>query len=95
MRNVERRLERLERLPQMQPPPTPLEEIRTQALRRVSSEDLALMRILLADAQGGSRREFTDREVEVMKAYNSDLDAEAQRMGFGSYAQAERRGGRR
>ena len=96
MRNIERRLERLERLPQMQPPPSPLEQIRAQALHKISDQDLDLLRTLArSECRRGTAGSSTDRETEILQAHHVALEAEAQRMGFKSYAQAERRWGRK
>jgi len=43
MKFIERRLVRLERLPQFQPPPTWLQRIEALALGQVSDEDLKLL----------------------------------------------------
>src|SRR5271154_2389668 len=43
MRNVQRRLDVLERLPQFQPPPSPLDQIGRLAPKQLSNEELALM----------------------------------------------------
>jgi hypothetical protein len=72
-----------------------LEQIRAQALRRLSDGDLDLMRILTIDRNVRADRKFSAGELEMLQTYQAALETEAQRMGFNSYAQAERRGGRK
>ena len=95
MQNMQRRLHRLERLPQMKPPPTRLEQIRALAYGRLSNEELATLRILTVDLNAGLNRVKSETELEALATLGRAFDEEAQRMGFKSYAQAERRGGRR
>jgi len=94
MRNVERRLQMLERSPQFQPPPSPLQEIERRALHLVSNEDLQLMKLIAMDVAAGALRTLTDRESAVLVAHAAALDVEAQQIGFRSFAHAERRWGR-
>ena len=92
MLNVQRRLRALERLPQYQPPPSRLHEIENLALRQVSDEDLAVMVILATHREAGKDRPITERESEVLAAHDAVREKVAQRMGFTSFAEAERRG---
>jgi hypothetical protein len=94
MRNVERRLQVLERSPQFQPPPSPIQEIEHRAFRQVSNEDLQLMKLMAMDVAAGVPRTLTDRESAVLVAHAAALEVEAQQMGFRSFAHAERRWGR-
>lgn len=90
MRNMRRRLHKLERLPQYQPPPGPLREIEHRALHQVSNEDLTLMKLIATDVAAGVRRNLTDRESQILAAQAAALDMEARRMGFKSFAHARR-----
>jgi hypothetical protein len=95
MRNVERRLQVLERLPQFQPPPSLLEQIKSLALRQLSDEDLEMMIHMTRDLEGGVRTTISERESATVAAQGAALETEAQRMGFRSFAEAARNGGRR
>jgi hypothetical protein len=91
MRNMRRRLQLLERLPQFQPPPSPLEQIKELALKQLSDEDLALMKDMI---RGWDKRvcwALSPSESAAVTSHHAALDAEARRMGFQSYADAERR----
>jgi hypothetical protein len=92
MKNALLRLRALERLPQFQPPPSRLHEIEDLALRQVSDEDLAVMVIMATHQEAGKDRPITERESEVLATHNAVREKEAQRMGFTSFAEAERRG---
>jgi hypothetical protein len=96
MRNFERRLHKLEQLPQFQPQAGPLDEIERQALRHLSDEDLQIMINVTRDAAAGVRRVISETESAVVAAHNAAArDTEARRMGFGSFADAERSAGPR
>ena len=95
MRNIRQRLNKLEQLPQFQPPPGPLETIEVCALRQLSDEDLQVMIILTSDVERGVQREISERERAVLAAHNAVRETEAQRVGFKSFAEAERIGGQR
>ncbi len=95
MRNVERRLQVLERLPQFQPPPSLLEQIEGLALRQLSDDDLAVMISMTRDLAAGVRTTITERESAAVAAQNAARETEAQRMGFKSFADAARIEGRR
>lgn len=45
MQNMRRRLQTLERIPQYQPSPISLQQIRTVVMRSLSDEDLELLRV--------------------------------------------------
>jgi hypothetical protein len=95
-REMRRRLHALEgQLPQFQPPPSPLEQIQTLAMRDVSQEALEQMINMARDRDGGMSRTLLQSEVAAMAEYEAALETEARRMGFESFADAERRGGRR
>jgi hypothetical protein len=94
MRNMRRRLHKLERLPQLKPLSTASEQIENCALRQLSNEDLGLMKIIATDVATGVAREISERELKMLAAHNAVREAEAQRMGFRSFAEAERRGRR-
>jgi hypothetical protein len=94
--SVRRRLEVLERLPRLQPPPGPLEQIRTLAQQHMSDEDLDLMIHMARDRKRGVSRMLSPSEVEASERHEVALETGAQEMGFKSLADAERRaGGRR
>jgi len=95
MRNVERRLQVLEQLPQFQPPPSRLEQIESLALRQLSDEDLEVMINMTGDLETGVRTTITERESAAVAAQNAARETEAQRMGFKSFADAARIEGRR
>jgi hypothetical protein len=96
MRNVRRRLHALERLPQLQPPPSGLEQIRTLALQSLSEKDLELLRaISLEQAAGMPPRELSEQEAAACAAWEAALEMEARRMGLRSWAEAETAGQRR
>jgi hypothetical protein len=95
MRNVERRLQVLERLPQFQPPPSRLEQIDSLALRQLSDEDLEVMINMTRDLEAGVRTTISRRESTAVAAQNAARETEAQRMGFRSFAEAGRIEGRR
>ena len=95
MRNVRRRLQVLERLPQLQPPPSPLEQIGSLALKQMSDEDLVLMINMTLDRDRGVCRTLLPSELAALATQDAALETEARRMGFRSFAEAERRAGRR
>lgn len=87
---MRRRLHKLERLPQFQTPPSPIQEIERRALHLVSNEDLELMKLIATDVALGVRRTLTDRESEMLAAHAAALDMEARQLGFRSFAHARR-----
>ena len=94
MRNMRRRLDALERLPQFQPPPSPLEQIRKLAEDQMSDADLELLLNMFRDQERGVCRPRLPSEVAALARHDAALETEAQRMGFKSCADAERRAGR-
>jgi hypothetical protein len=95
MRNFERRLHKLEQLPQVQVPAGPLCQIESQALRHLSDEDLQIMINMTRDVEAGLRQAISETESAVMVAHDDALETEARRMGFMSFADAERSAGPR
>jgi hypothetical protein len=93
MRNMLRRLQALERLPQFQPPPSPLEQIRKLALDQMSHEDLEVI-IHMVERDRGESQILLPSEVAALARRSAALETEARRMGFTSFADAERRAGR-
>jgi hypothetical protein len=93
MRSVQRRLRVLERLPQFQPPPSPLEQIGTRVLKQMSFEDFDLIMVVLRKQDRGECQTLLPSESAAVESYNAGLDTEARRMGFKSYADAQRRAG--
>jgi hypothetical protein len=91
---MRRRLERLERSPEFRPPPSPLEQIWRRALEPMSDEDIELLRIASEEKALGVRRTLSQRESAALAGYEAALETEARRMGFRSFADAERCGGR-
>jgi hypothetical protein len=90
MKNLQRRLHKLEQMPQFQPPPSPRKQFEERVVRRISNEDLDLMIAMATDAEAGVERTLSERELAVMEAYYVLREAEARRLGFRSFAQAER-----
>jgi len=95
MRNTQRRLCKLEQLPQFQPPQGVLDEINSLALRHLSDDDLEVMITMTSDLQRGVRSAISERESAVLAAQNAALEAEARLAGFRSLADAKRKGGQR
>jgi hypothetical protein len=93
MKNALRRLRVLERLPHLQPPPSPFEQIEDRALRQISDEDLEVMIKMTRDLEAGVRQTISERESAMLVAHNAARETEARRMGFRSFAQAKRRAG--
>jgi hypothetical protein len=99
-RQMRRRLDRLERSPKFQPPPSPLEQIWGRALELISDEDLALLRSVseAEDAreakEAGVLQMLSPGESAALAAYEAAAETEARRMGFRSFADAERCGRR-
>jgi hypothetical protein len=95
MKEMQRRLHKLEQMPQFQPPPSVLKQIENLALARICYEHLVPLYILGTDRAAGVERVVSESELEALAAQNAALEAAARQMGFKSYAQAKRRGGRR
>jgi hypothetical protein len=83
-RSMRGRLEVLERVPQLKPPPGPLEQIRTLAQQHMSDEDLELMIKMARDREGGVSRMLLPCEVEALQRQNAELETEARGLGFRS-----------
>jgi hypothetical protein len=94
MRNMRRRLHKLEQLPQFQPPPSPIQEIERLAVRRLSDEELEVMINMTRDLEAGVRQAISEAESAVVAVYDAAFDTEARRMGFSSFAEAQREAGR-
>ncbi|MGD1097143.1 MAG: hypothetical protein ABSB35_34795 [Bryobacteraceae bacterium] len=90
MRNIQLRLNKLERLPQFQPPPGPLEKIEHLAAKKLSDKDLDVLLILDRDMRGGVSREMSETELAAWEVYRALRETEAQRMGFESLDDPER-----
>lgn len=96
MKNVRRRLQVLERLPQLPAPPSVREQITSLALQSLSAQDFELLRdISLAQATGIGYRELSEGEAVARAAWEAALETEARRGGFSSFAEAERTAGQR
>jgi hypothetical protein len=94
MRKMLRRLQVLERLPQLQPPPSPLEQIRKLVLDQMSNEDLGVI-IHMIERDRGECQTLLPSELAAMARQNAARETEARRIGFRSYADAERQAARR
>jgi len=90
MRNLRRRPRVLERLPRLQLPPNPLEQIRSLALRSLSQEDFELLPAAEMPPRG-----LSDDEMGACAAWRNALETEARKAGFRSFAEAERTVGQR
>lgn len=90
MPNVRKRVERLERFLAPQPGPNPYDAIQRLALQSLATEDLTV----LADVIEQGRREcqWTERESTAVKALTCAFEQEAQRAGYRSMAEFQRRG---
>jgi hypothetical protein len=77
-------------MPQFQPPPSLLKQIEERAIRQVSNEDFDSMIAMATDAEAGVERALSERESAVVAAYGVLRETEARRLGFRSFAQAER-----
>jgi hypothetical protein len=93
MKNVRRRLQVLEQLPQFQPPPSPLEQIEDRALRQISDDDLEVMINMTRDLEAGVRQTISERESAMLVAHDAARETEARRMGFRSFNHAKRSAG--
>jgi hypothetical protein len=93
--SMRRRLQVLERLPQFQPPPSALEQISSLAMKQMSNEDLDVMINLASDRERGVSRVVLPSEFEALARQDAALETEALRMGFKSFADAERGVGQR
>ena len=94
MPSVRKRLEALERSLLSKPDPGVDHVVVSQALRRLSTEELVSLRDAAADKQQGKIRELTEHELAALAAYSSALELECQRAGFRTIAEFERSSGR-
>src|SRR5579862_7216061 len=95
MRNIRRRLQALERLlPPVQPPPRPVDKIGSLVIKQMSDEDLALTIQVVDDWHAGVSRARLRSESEALARWGSALETETRRMGYESFDDAERHGGR-
>ena len=91
MQSLRRRVRALERLLQLRLPPSPLEQIRRLALESLSSQDLELLWVILREQKEETQsRELSAREQAAWAAWLGSVEAVARRMGFRSFAEAER-----
>ena len=91
MRNLQRRVRTLERLLQWRVSPNLIEQITRRALESLSSEDLELLGLLSRESDEGTQvREMTASEEAACGAWQNSVDGEARRVGFRSFADAER-----
>jgi hypothetical protein len=94
MQSVRRRLDKLERLRQVHPVRSPLEQIEDVVLRQITDEDLAVMINMTQDRDAGVRRLLSEEEWAMLATYIALRDTEAKLRGFESFAEAERIAGR-
>ena len=90
MKDMQRRLHKLEQMPQFQPPPSPLKQIEERAIRQVSNEDLDSMIVMATASEAGAERALSEMESAVVEAFGVLRETEARRLGFRSFAQAAR-----
>jgi hypothetical protein len=88
MKNVRRRLHRLEQLAQFQPPPSPLDLIRGRPLESLSTQELGVLWFLLS-IRNEDAGELSEDEAGACAAWQASVEAEALRMGFTSFAEAD------
>ena len=94
--NVRQRIQMLERLPQFQPTPSPLEQIKSLALQSLSAQDLDLLHALSEDQTSEPRtRELSESEAAACAAWEAALETGARSIGLRSFAEAERTTGRK
>ena len=88
-----RRVETLERSRSLQRSPDNNQEILTRAIQQLSTDDLRLLRDLIA--QGRWERALTEQESVAARLFTSLFEQEAQRAGYSSMAVFQRscRGG--
>jgi hypothetical protein len=90
MPSVRKRLEALERSLLSKPDPGVDHVVVSQALHRLSTEELVSLRDAAADKQQGKVRELTEHALTALAAYGSALDQECKRAGFRTIAEFER-----
>jgi hypothetical protein len=77
--NLSRRIKALEKVIRPRPKPDPGTWIVDRALARLSDEDLDSLEGVMADAQRGKSRSYTEPELGAVERYNS-LFAEESRL---------------
>jgi hypothetical protein len=82
---MRRRLDVLERLPQLPHPPNSLEQISSLALKQRSDADWAVMMKIAGDVEAGGRRTLLQSESAALAALKAVQKMEARRMGFRSF----------
>jgi hypothetical protein len=90
MPNVRKRIEGLERSLARTPAPDPHDVVRLLALQSLSMEELTVLRDVVAE--GKPECQWTECELAAVKALNGALEREAQRAGYRSMADYQRRG---
>jgi hypothetical protein len=85
---MRRRLEALERSRPLQRYPDQHQEILTRTIQQLSTEDLRLVRDLIA--QGRWEGELTEEESAAARLFTSLFEQEAQRAGYSSMAEFQR-----
>ena len=93
MPSVRKRLETLERSLLPRPNQAVDHVVVSQALHRLSTEELISLRDAAADKRQGKVRELTEHELAALAAYSSALELECQRAGFRTIAEFERSSG--
>jgi hypothetical protein len=78
MKNVRRRIHALERLPQFQPPPNPLEQANRPTQQQSSCENLELLMGEARDQEAGSYRTLTHTESAAVTAFTVAPDLQCQ-----------------
>ena len=93
MPSVRKRLETLEKSVLPRPNQAVDHVVVSQALHRLSTEELLSLRDASADKRQGKVRELTEHELAALAAYSSALELECQRAGFRTIAEFERSSG--
>jgi len=83
MRRIQSRVEKLSSLFPAKPSTAPEEHIREMAVKRLSDEDLMVLRRLILSRQAGRPvLEVTERESRALEAHQSAFAEEAARAGY-------------
>ena len=83
MRRIQSRVKKLSSLFPAKPSTAPEEHIREMALKRLSDEDLMVLRRLILSRQAGRPvLEVTERESRALEAHQSAFAEEAARAGY-------------
>jgi len=92
MRRIQSRLKKLSRLFPVKPVATPEKAISERALKRLSSEDLTVLRSMILSRQAGRPvREPTEQESRARDAYQSAFAEEARAAGYSLTGRSPRR----